>query len=231
MWDALDIGSAPIQVLEPGCGTGNFMAGIPENIKANVSGVELDPISARIAAALNPDATILNADLADCTIHPGFDLTIGNVPYSGDISLDYRTTDGGTSRLPLHDYFIERSVDALRPGGVAMLLTSRYTLDKRSETMRADLARKAELVGAVRLPSSTFARQAGTEAVTDVLVLRRRERTLDRTPDEAWIHSNPVAVPGYQDVTVNVNQAVADDMTAHAVGDIRLCFSKLASAL
>lgn len=185
MWDALDIGSAPIQVLEPGCGTGNFMAGIPENIKANVSGVELDPISARIAAALNPDATILNADLADCTIHPGFDLTIGNVPYSGDISLDYRTTAGGTSRLPLHDYFIERSVDALRPGGVAMLLTSRYTLDKRSETMRADLARKAELVGAVRLPSSTFARQAGTEAVTDVLVLRRRERTLDRTPDEA----------------------------------------------
>lgn len=112
-------------------------------------------------------------------------------------------------------------MDALRPGGVAMLLTSRYTLDKRSETMRADLARKAELVGVVRLPSSTFARQAGTEAVTDVLVLRKRERTLDRTPDEAWIHSAPIAVPGYQDVTVNVNQAVADDMPAHAVGDIR----------
>lgn len=221
MWDALGIGPTPIQVLEPGCGTGNFMAGIPENIKAHVSGVELDPVSARIAAALNPDATILNADLADCTIHPGFDLAIGNVPYSGDISLDYRTTDGGASRLPLHDYFIERSVDALRPGGVAMLLTSRYTLDKRSETMRADLARKAELVGVVRLPSSTFARQAGTEAVTDVLVLRKRERTLDRTPDEAWIHSAPIAVPGYQDVTVNVNQAVADDMPAHAVGDIR----------
>lgn len=221
MWDALDIGPAPIQVLEPGCGTGNFMAGIPENIKAHVSGVELDPVSARIAAALNPDATILNADLADCTIHSGFDLAIGNVPYSGDISLDYRTMDGGASRLPLHDYFIERSVDALRPGGVAMLLTSRYTLDKRSETMRADLARKAELVGVVRLPSSTFARQAGTEAVTDVLVLRKRERTLDRTPDEAWIHSAPIAVPGYQDVTVNVNQAVADDMPAHAVGDIR----------
>lgn len=221
MWDALGIGPTPIQVLEPGCGTGNFMAGIPENIKAHVSGVELDPVSARIAAALNPDATILNADLADCTIHPGFDLAIGNVPYSGDISLDYRTTDGGTSRLPLHDYFVARSVDALRPGGVAMLLTSRYTLDKRSETMRADLARKAELVGVVRLPSSTFARQAGTEAVTDVLVLRKRERTLDRTPDEAWIHSAPIAVPGYQDVTVNVNQAVADDMSAHAVGDIR----------
>ena len=221
MWDALDIGSAPIQVLEPGCGTGNFMAGIPDDVAAHVSGVELDPISARIAAALNPDATILNADLADCTIHSGFDLAIGNVPYSGDISLDYRTTDGGTSRLPLHDYFIERSVDALRPGGVAMLLTSRYTLDKRSETMRADLARKAELVGVVRLPSSTFARQAGTEAVTDVLVLRKRERTLDHTPDEAWIHSAPIAVPGYQDVTVNVNQTVANDMPTHAVGDIR----------
>lgn len=129
MWDALRIGPTPIQVLEPGCGTGNFMAGIPDDVAAHVSGVELDPISARIAAALNPDATILNADLADCTIQQGsFDLAIGNVPYSGDISLDYRTTDGGTSRLPLHDYFIERSVDALRPGGVAMLLTSRYTL-------------------------------------------------------------------------------------------------------
>ena len=222
MWDALDIGPTPIQVLEPGCGTGNFMAGIPDDVAAHVSGVELDPISARIAAALNPYATILNADLADCTIQQGsFDLAIGNVPYSGDISLDYRTTDGGTSRLPLHDYFIERSVDALRPGGVAMLLTSRYTLDKRSETMRADLARKAELIGVVRLPSSTFARQAGTEAVTDVLVLRRRERTLDHTPDEAWIHSTPIAVPGYQDVTVNVNQAVANDMPTHAVGDIR----------
>ena len=222
MWDALDIGPTPIQVLEPGCGTGNFMAGIPENIRADVSGVELDPISARIAAALNPHATILNADLADCTIQRGsFDLAIGNVPYSGDISLDYRTVDGGTSRLPLHDYFIERSVDALRPGGVAMLLTSRYTLDKRSETMRADLARKAELVGVVRLPSSTFSRQAGTEAVTDVLVLRKRERTLDRTPDETWIRSAPVAVPGYQDMTINVNQAIARDMTAYAVGDIR----------
>ena len=224
MWDALDIGPTPIQVLEPGCGTGNFMAGIPDDVAAHVSGVELDPISARIAAALNPYATILNADLADCTIQQGsFDLAIGNVPYSGDISLDYRTTDGGTSRLPLHDYFIERSVDALRPGGVAMLLTSRYTLDKRSETMRADLARKAELIGVVRLPSSTFARQAGTEAVTDVLVLRRRERTLDRTPDEAWIHSTPIAVPGYQDVTVNVNQACLCSMVLRPVE--RLVFS------
>ena len=86
MWDALDIGPTPIQVLEPGCGTGNFMAGIPDDVAAHVSGVELDPISARIAAALNPYATILNADLADCTIQQGsFDLAIGNVPYSGDI--------------------------------------------------------------------------------------------------------------------------------------------------
>ena len=222
MWDALDIGDTPIQVLEPGCGAGNFMAGVPDNVTAHVSGVELDPVSARIAAALNPDATILNADLADCTIQQGsFDLAIGNVPYSGDISLDYHPQDGGTSRLALHDYFIERSVDALRPGGVAMLLTSRFTLDKRSESVRADLARKAELVGVVRLPSSTFTRQAGTEAVTDVLVLRKREHTLDITPDEPWIHSTPVAVPGYRDVTVNINQAIATDMPAHAVGDIR----------
>ena len=222
MWDSLKLGSAPIQVLEPGCGTGNFMAGVPDDANARMTGIEIDPTSARIAALLNPDASILNADLHDCIIdRDSFDLAIGNVPYSADISFDYRLLDGRTTRLPLHDYCIACAVDALAPDGMAMLLTSRFTLDKRTEALRADLARKAELVGVVRLPSSTFTGQAGTRAVTDVIVLRKRAKALDMTPDEPWVHSTTMPVPGYDGTTVNVNQAIAGDMENHAVGDIR----------
>ena len=223
MWDALErlgIGSDGYgDVLEPGCGTGNFLSTGPEG--AHVTGVEIDPVSARIAAELNPHSDIVNADLAECLITPAsYDAAVGNVPYSGDISLDYRYADGATARLPLHDYFIERAVDALRPGGVAVLLTSRHTMDKRNEATRADLARKAELVGMVRLPSSTFDRQAGTRAVTDVLVLRKRARTLDETPDLPWIHTATVQVPGHRDATVTVNRLVADDPSGRVVGEI-----------
>lgn len=210
-----------ISVLEPGCGTGNFLSVPPDGMNVTVTGVELDPISAAIAARLNPQATIVNADLAKCLIPSGsYDAAIGNVPYSGDITVDYRLLDGTTSRMPLHDYFIERAVDALRPGGVAVLLTSRYTLDKRTESMRADVARKAELAGLVRLPSATFGRQAGTEAVTDVLVLRKRDKTLDRTPDDAWITATQMDVPGHDEATVTVNRLIADRPHTHVVGDI-----------
>lgn len=203
------------------------MAGIPENIKTNVSGVELNPIGTRITVALNPDATIPSVDPADCTIHPEFDPVIGSVPYSGNISLNYRVTDGDIFHLLLHNYLVERPVGALRPGDVAMLLTSRYTFDKRSKAICVDLAKKTELIGVMRLPSSTFARRAGTEVVIDAFVLRRRERTLDRTPNGAWIHSNLVAVSGCQDVTINVSQVVANDMTTHVVDDIRLVIGRL----
>ena len=143
MWDALDIGPTPIQVLEPGCGTGNFMAGIPDDVAAHVSGVELDPISARIAAALNPYATILNADLADCTIQQGsFDLAIGNVPYSGDISLDYRTTDGGTSRLPparlLHRTLGGRAAPRRRRDAADQQVHARQTLRDHARRPREE---------------------------------------------------------------------------------------------
>lgn len=204
-------------ILEPGCGTGNFLSTRPSGMGAVMHGVELDPVSARIAAALNPGADVVNADLADTLVTAGsMDAVIGNVPYSGDIALPYRV-DGKERQLSLHDYFIERAVDSLRPGGVAMLLTSRHTLDKRSQTVRADLARKAELVAAVRLPGSTFTLQAGTEAVTDVLVLRKRAKTLDQTPDEAWIRTRDLMVPGY-DATVSVNELIATDPATHVAG-------------
>lgn len=223
MWDVLErlgVGEDEhTHVLEPGCGTGNFISTGPD--RARMTGVEIDPVSARIAAALNPTADIINADLGECLIATdSYDAAVGNVPYSGDITMDYRLSDGGTARLPLHDYFIERAVDSLRPGGVAVLLTSRHTMDKRIETTRADLARKAELVGMVRLPSSTFGRQAGTQAVTDVLVLRKRAKPLDHIPDLPWIHAATVAVPGYQDVTVTANRLIADDPAGHTVGEI-----------
>lgn len=225
MWDGLarrPHADGPLQVLEPGCGTGNFLSTPPRDMDVRLTGVELDPVSARIASLLNPQAQVVNADLSACLIPEGsFDMAVGNVPYSGDISIDYKLLDGTTTRLALHDYFIERTVDALRPGGTAMLLTSRHTLDKRSETMRSDLARKAELAAVVRLPSSTFGRQAGTQAVTDVLVLRKRGRTLDHVPDEPWVHSAPMEVTGYRDVTVNVNRMVASGFDAHAVGVIQ----------
>ncbi|WP_346428278.1 LPD11 domain-containing protein [Bifidobacterium sp. SO1] len=212
---------ATINVLEPGCGTGNFLSVPPDGMDVSMTGVELDPISAAIATRLNPQATIVNADLAKCLIPSGsYDAAVGNVPYSGDITVDYKLLDGTTSRMPLHDYFIERTVDALRPGGVAVLLTSRYTLDKRTESMRADVARKAELAGLVRLPSATFDRQAGTEAVTDVLILRKRAKTLDKTPDEQWVTAAQMNVPGHDETTVTVNRLIADHPHTHVVGDI-----------
>lgn len=221
MWGVLDasgLGGPDAHILEPGCGTGNFLSTMPPHMNAHLHGVELDPVSARIASLLNPHAHVANADLADTLVADGsLDAAIGNVPYSGDIRLPY--TIGGQSRqLPLHDYFIERAVDALRPGGMAVLLTSRHTLDKRSEATRADLARKAELVAAVRLPNSTFSLQAGTEAVTDVLVLRKRPDTLEHTPDERWVHTFDMQVAGRAD-SVAVNSLIAHD--GHTVGRIQ----------
>lgn len=138
-------GDTPAAILEPGCGTGNFMRLAPADLALDFHGVELDPISARIAQALCPEAHITAAGLEECRVSPAsFDAAIGNVPYSGDIKID---------GMPIHDYFIKKSVEAVRPGGVVAVLTSRYTLDKNSTATRRALAEQAELLGAVRLPA------------------------------------------------------------------------------
>lgn len=117
-------GDTPAAILEPGCGSGNFMRLAPADLALDFHGVELDPISARIAQALCPEAHITAAGLEECRVSPAsFDAAIGNVPYSGDIKID---------GMPIHDYFIKKSVEAVRPGGVVAVLTSRYTLDKNS---------------------------------------------------------------------------------------------------
>ena len=183
MWQAL--GKAgfgkdpkhPDMVLEPGCGTGNFIRSTPAGSSYGFTGIEADPISAGIARHLCADDDIINNRMERTGLPTdAFDLAIGNVPYSDAIRID------GTV---IHDWFIQHSLDAVRPGGLVAVLTSRYTLDKNTSNMRRGLARKAELVAACRLPRETFDRQAGTEVVSDILILRKRDEPLAEA-DAAW---------------------------------------------
>ena len=202
-------GDTPAAILEPGCGSGNFMRLAPADLALDFHGVELDPISARIAQALCPEAHITAAGLEECRVSPAsFDAAIGNVPYSGDIKID---------GMPIHDYFIKKSVEAVRPGGVVAVLTSRYTLDKNSTATRRALAEQAELLGAVRLPAETFKRQAGTEALSDILLLRRRPEPIALADDELpeWVETSP-----FED-TVNINRYF-NEHPGRAVGDMSI---------
>ena len=184
MWQAL--GKAgfgkdpkhPDMVLEPGCGTGNFIRSTPAGSSYGFTGIEADPISAGIARHLCADDDIINNRMERTGLPTdAFDLAVGNVPYSDAIRID------GTV---IHDWFIQHSLDAVRPGGLVAVLTSRYTLDKNTSNMRRGLARKAELVAACRLPRETFDRQAGTEVISDILILRKRDEPLAEA-DAAWM--------------------------------------------
>lgn len=183
MWQAL--GKAgfgkdpkhPDMVLEPGCGTGNFIRSTPAGSSYGFTGIEADPISAGIARHLCADDDIINNRMERTGLPTdAFDLAVGNVPYSDAIRID------GTV---IHDWFIQHSLDAVRPGGLVAVLTSRYTLDKNTSNMRRGLASKAELVAACRLPRETFDRQAGTEVISDILILRKRDEPLAEA-DATW---------------------------------------------
>ena len=157
---------ADATVLEPGCGIGNFMAHAPQGMR--FIGVELDSISGRIARALHPDADIRIENFRDTKLPEGsVDAVIGNPPFA-DVRLDYRGM-----KMPLHDFFIAKSLDALKPGGILALVTSHFTLDKQNAATRESLAGKADFVGAIRLPSDAFKRE-GTSVVTDIVFLRKR---------------------------------------------------------
>lgn len=182
MWQALDKAGFgrdpkhPDMVLEPGCGTGNFIRSTPAGSSYAFTGIEADPISAGIARYLCPDDDIINNRMERTGLPTdAFDLAIGNVPYSDAIRID------GTV---IHDWFIRHSLDTVRPGGLVAVLTSRYTLDKNTSNMRRELSRRAELVAACRLPRETFGRQAGTEVVSDILILRKRDEPLADTAAE-----------------------------------------------
>ncbi|MCX5042489.1 helicase [Aldersonia sp. NBC_00410] len=172
MWVALDrAGFRGGRVLEPGCGSGTFLAYAPPS--AQMVGVELDSTTAAIAAALQPSSQIRNEGFETTHVPEGsFTATIGNVPFG-----DFRLHDPShnPSRLSIHNHFINKALALTAPGGYVAVLTSRYTMDAVDPRSRREIAARADLVGAVRLPAGAFARVAGTQVVTDILLLRRRE--------------------------------------------------------
>lgn len=186
IWRALmRIGFDGGRVLEPGCGTGLFFALAPEALqeKPALTGIEMDRTTARIAKLLYPGAQIRHEDFTKARLPDPFDIAIGNPPFS-DRAV---RADDESSRLglSLHDYFIARSVERLRPGGLAAFVTSRWTLDKASEHARRHIAAMADLVGAVRLAEGAMRAAAGTDVVVDILVLQKREPGV--APNgEAW---------------------------------------------
>ncbi|MCA9050163.1 MAG: methyltransferase domain-containing protein, partial [Planctomycetaceae bacterium] len=182
-------------VLEPGCGTGNFI-GHAEGAKRFI-GVELDSLSARIAKALYPQHDIRQENFRETQLAEGsLDAVVGNVPFA-DVKLDYRGT-----KYSLHDYFFAKSVDALRPGGVLALVTSHFTLDKQNAAIRDYLAERADFVGAIRLPSDAF-KHEGTAVVTDIVFLRKRgAEEPARHVDSDWLQTGTLSIDGAE-VAVN----------------------------
>ena len=163
------------RVLEPGCGTGLFFALAPEPLsgKLALTGLEMDATTARIAKLLYPNAHIRNEDFTKARLPELYDLAIGNPPFS---DRTVRADDpAGALRLSLHDYFIARSVERLRPGGPAAFVTSRWTMDKIDRKAREHIASIADLIGAVRLPEGAMHDRAGTDVVVDILILQRRD--------------------------------------------------------
>ena len=188
------LGVARGRALEPGCGAGVFIGLAPEGME--MVGVELDGTTATIAQELYPDARIINRSFAENSRRltaGSFDLTIGNVPF-GKVSLyDPKYNRAGHS---IHNHFIVKSLALTRPGGLAVLLSSRYTLDAANPAARREISSLADLIGAVRLPSGAHRRVAGTQAVTDLLVLRRRPESA-QPADDSWVRTELVDVDGH----------------------------------
>ncbi len=193
------------RVLEPGIGTGLFPAMMPETYRdaAYVTGIELDPVTARIARLLQPKARIINGDFARTDLAPIYDLSIGNPPFSDRTvrsDRDYRSLG-----LRLHDYFIARSIDLLKPGALAAFVTSHGTMDKADTTAREHIAKSADLVAAIRLPEGSFRRDAGTDVVVDVLFFRKRKAG-DPEGDQSWIDVDEVRPATDDEGAIRVNR-------------------------
>ena len=172
-------------LLEPSCGIGNFIGMLPEAMKnSKIYGVELDTISAGIAQQLYQKTTIAAQGFEETNLPDSFfDGVVGNVPF-GDFKVSDKRYD--KHKFLIHDYFFAKSLDKLRPGGVMALVTSKGTMDKETLAVRKYIAQRAELLGAIRLPNNTFKGNAGTEVVSDILILQKRDRLIDIEPD--WVH-------------------------------------------
>ena len=174
-------------ILEPSCGIGNFIGMLPSSMQdSKIYGVEIDKISAGIAQQLYQKTSIAAQPFEEANIPDSFfDAVIGNVPF-GDIRVNDRRYN--KHNFLIHDYFFAKSLDKLRPGGVMALITSKGTMDKENPAVRRYIAQRADLLGAIRLPNNTFKGNAGTEVVSDILILQKRDRLIDLEPE--WVHLN-----------------------------------------
>ena len=176
-------------ILEPSMGVGNFFGMLPESMQGSrLYGVELDSITGRIARQLYPEADITVAGFETTSQRDFYDLAVGNVPFG-----NYKVNDKGYNQLgfSIHNYFFAKALDQVRPGGVVVFVTSRYTMDSKDSSARKYLAQRADLLGAVRLPNNAFKANAGTEVVSDILFLQKLERPIDREPEWVQVGRTP----------------------------------------
>ena len=182
IYEAVDrMGFETGNILEPSMGVGNFFGMLPEKMRnSRLYGVELDPVSGRIAKQLYPKADITVGGFETTDRRDFFDLAIGNVPFG-----QYQVNDKAYNKLnfSIHNYFFAKALDQVRPGGVVAFVTSRYTMDAKDSTVRRYLAQRAELMGAIRLPNDAFKKNAGAEVVSDIIFLQKRDRPLDIVPE------------------------------------------------
>ena len=185
IYDALGrMGFQSGNILEPSMGIGNFFGMLPEAMQeSRLYGVELDSITGRIAQKLYPEAEITVAGFETTDRRDFYDLAIGNVPFG-----NYKVSDRPYDRLgfSIHNYFFAKALDQVRPGGIVAFVTSRYTMDQQSPEVRKYLAQRAELLGAIRLPNNAFRANAGTDVVSDIIFLQKRDHPIDIEPD--WVH-------------------------------------------
>jgi len=190
MYEALDsMGFQDGNVLEPACGVGNFFGMLPEEMQSSkLYGVELDSITGRMARQLYPDARIEITGFEKTNRKDFFDVAVGNVPFG-----NYKVADRAFDKYGflIHDYFLAKTLEQVRPGGVIAFITSKGTMDKASPDVRRYIAQRAELLGAIRLPNNAFKANAGTEVTSDILFLQKREHPIDIEPD--WIHLGQTA--------------------------------------
>ena len=201
IYDAVEkMGFRSGNILEPSCGVGNFFGMLPESMAGSkLYGVELDSVSGRIAQKLYPEANITVAGFETTKQQDFYDLAIGNVPFG-----QYRVNDKDYNKLgfSIHNYFFAKALDQVRPGGVVAFVTSRYTLDSKDSTARKYLAERADLLGAIRLPNNAFRANAGTDVVSDIIFLQKRDRPIDREPD--WVQL------GQTESGISINQYFVD---------------------
>ena len=207
IYDAVEnMGFQTGNILEPSMGVGNFFGMLPESMKSSrLYGVELDSITGRIAKQLYPKADITVAGFETTDRKDFFDLAVGNVPFG-----QYQVSDRAFDKLgfSIHNYFFAKALEQVRPGGVVAFVTSRYTMDAKDSAARRYIAQRADFLGAIRLPNNAFRANAGTDVVSDIIFLQKRDRPIEIEPD--WVHTGIWRNPGANADGFAINQYFID---------------------